>query len=241
MDVPVDSKRGHRWLRSPKKPSVLGGGLLERVRSTTLALLGVTTAVGLAMVALALNQSWPLIAGSPIPGAPSQQEAIGKATVAAQAKVNALAGGSAGGVGAARSNTPRPDGGDDTAGAQVPQAGSPPSASAELVVAPSAPAEPRGDAPSRTGEPTPAPSPAGTAPQAPAAPVPVPAQPEPAPQSPPVVETTPPATSSEAPVDSADDDDWDDDDDDHDWDDDDDDWGDHGGRGHRWSHGHHDD
>jgi len=66
----------------PARPSVLGGGLLERARSTTLALLGVTAAVGLGIVALALNQSWPLIAGSPVPGPPPGDVAVGEARVA---------------------------------------------------------------------------------------------------------------------------------------------------------------
>ncbi len=247
MDVPVHFKPGHRWLRSRKTPSVLGGGLLERARSTTLALLGVTTAVGLAMVALALNQSWPLVAGSPIPGVRSGQEAIGKATVAAQVTANAPDSGPTGAGGSPRSDRSRVAGGDDGDGAQAPDVGSAPSASAELVVAPSAPAEPQGDAPSGAPEPNPAPSPTGKTPQA-LAPPPEPAQPEPAPQSPPVVESTPPPTSAEVPVDSSDDDDWDDDGDD--WDDDDgwddnDDWGgdrQHGhDRGHHWSRGRHDD
>jgi hypothetical protein len=205
MDVPVHFKPGKRWLRPPRKPSVLGGGLLERARSTTLALLGVTTAVGLATVALALNQSWPLLADSPIPAAPSRGEAIGKATVAAQATVKAAGARLADVATAPRSNSSRAAGGGETGGAQVPQVpevGSAPSPSAELVVAPSAPAEPQGDAPPRRGKPTPAPPPAGTTPQSPAPTAPEPAQPKPAPQSPPVVETAP-ATASEAPVDSS--------------------------------------
>jgi len=203
MDVPVHFKPGHRWLRPPRKPSVLGGGLLERARSTTLALLGMTTAVGLAMVALALNQSWPLVADSPIPGAPSQQEAIGKATVAAQPTAKAAGAGLADVAAAPRPNSSRAAGGGDSGGGRAQEVGSAPPASAELVVAPSAPAEPQGEAPPRTGKPTPAPSPVGTTPQAPAPSVPEPAQPKPAPQSPPVLETTPPATASEAPVDSS--------------------------------------
>jgi hypothetical protein len=127
MDVSVHFKRGQRWLQSAKKPSVLGGGLLERARSTTLALLGMTTAIGLAMVALALNQSWPLIADSPIPGAPSRQEAIGKATVAAQAKVSAIGSGANNAAGAARSDTPHLVGGGDTNGPQAPEVDSGPS------------------------------------------------------------------------------------------------------------------
>lgn len=202
MDVPVHFKPGHRWLRSPKKPSLLGGGLLERARSTTLALLGMTAAVGLAMVALALNQSWPLVAGSPIPGAPSQQEAVGEATVAAQANANTPGLGLADAAVAPRSDPRRPAGGGDTGGARAPEVGPAP-VSAELVVTPSVPAEPEGDAPPAAGKPSPAPSPAEKTPQVPTTSVPEPAQPEPAPQSPPVGETAPPVTSSEAPVDSS--------------------------------------
>lgn len=85
MNVAMLYKRGHRWLRSTLGPSVLGRGLLVRARSTSLALLGLTTAVGLGMVALALNQGWPLIAGSSIPALPGvthqerQQARVGTA------------------------------------------------------------------------------------------------------------------------------------------------------------------
>jgi len=249
MGVLVDSKRGHRWLRLPNKPSVLGGGLLERARSTTLALLGATTAVGLAMVALALNQSWPLIADSPLPLAPPRHEAVGKATVAAQAIASAPGSGLVRMDGAAGPASRRAASGGDSSGAHAPQGGVVPSASAELVVATSAPVAPQGNAPRGSDDQSPAPSPTGKPPQAPAAPVPVSesAQPEPAPQAPPAVESTPPPVSAEVPVDSSDDDDWDDDrdwdDDDHDWDDgdwDDDDSGGHG-RGRHGSGGHHDD
>jgi hypothetical protein len=247
MGVAVHFKPGHRWLRS-RKPSVLGGGLLERVRSTTLALLGVTTAVGLAMVALALNQSWPLLADSPMPVGPPRHEAVGEATIAAQAIAGARGAGLVRLDGAAGSDSRRAGRRGDRGGAQAPESGFAPSSSAELVVTPSAPVEGQGDATRGNGDPASGPSPAGSLPQAPAPPVPVsaPAQPEPAPQAPPAVETTPPAISAEAPVSSSDDD-WDDDSDwdDDDWDDDDDEWDDddswHGhGHGHRWSRGHHD-
>jgi len=56
------------------RPSLLGSGLLVRARSTSLGLLGLTAAVGLSMVALGLNQSWPLVAGGPIPKLPGKRE-----------------------------------------------------------------------------------------------------------------------------------------------------------------------
>jgi hypothetical protein len=101
MDVPVLHKRGQRRLRSATRTTILGDGLLERVRSTSLALLGLTAAVGLAMVALALNQGWPLIAGAPIPGFGERHAAIDDAAVAAEANAPggrgpALGGGTAG-------------------------------------------------------------------------------------------------------------------------------------------------
>ncbi len=83
MDVSVFSKHGQRSLRSALKAGLLGNGLLERTRSTSLALLGLTAAIGLSMVALALNQSWPLIAGAPIPGIGSGRQAVGEAAVVA--------------------------------------------------------------------------------------------------------------------------------------------------------------
>lgn len=78
-------KRGQRGLRPIGGASILGNGLLERVRSTSLALLGATAAVGLAIVAVALNQGWPLVAGSSVPPLPRQARAVGAATVVARA------------------------------------------------------------------------------------------------------------------------------------------------------------
>jgi hypothetical protein len=89
MDVSVLSKQGQRSLRSALRTSVLGDGLLVRTRSTMLALLGLTAAIGLAMVALALNQGWPLIAGAPIPGFESEHQAVGNAAVVAEARARA--------------------------------------------------------------------------------------------------------------------------------------------------------
>jgi hypothetical protein len=205
MDVAVHFKPGQRWLQSARTPSVLGSGLLERARSTTLALLGMTTAVGLAMVALVLNQSWPLLADSPIPAAPARQEAIGKATVATSATPDASRSGRSPAAHATRSDSPRVASRGDGSGARAPQVDSMPSA--ELVVAPSAPAEPQGDAAAGAGKPSPSTPPAGKAPQAPASPVSAPVRPEPAPPqpppSPPLAEPPPPATASGAPVESS--------------------------------------
>ncbi|HET8863659.1 MAG TPA: hypothetical protein VFM94_10455 [Solirubrobacterales bacterium] len=243
-------KRGQEWLRTVCRPSILGEGLLERARAISLALLGVTAAVGLSIVALAMNQGWPLVAGSSIPVISPQHHAVGRATVAAEMRsVDA-------GQAIPADRVPSPAGGnrsgDERQGSGV--VGNPaPTASTELVVAPSSPAEPDGDAPH--GSPKAEPTPVVQQPQqaAQAAPAPPTAEPAAAPVSQPPAETTPPGpTTAEAPVGDSDsdsdtpswghgkghgyghDDDWDDDDDD--WDDDSHDWDDHGHGG--W-HGHH--
>ncbi len=81
----VQYKRGLQQLRS----SALGDGLLERARAMSLALLGATAAVGLAIVALALNQGWPLVGGSGIPDVQPPRQGVGGATVAARSHASA--------------------------------------------------------------------------------------------------------------------------------------------------------
>jgi hypothetical protein len=79
-----------RFQRSPRRfarLSVLGDGLPERLRSTSFALLGITTATGLGMMALALQQGFPLVASGPIPDPPPQREALHDRVVATQTVV----------------------------------------------------------------------------------------------------------------------------------------------------------
>ena len=82
MDVSVLHKRAQRSPRPSLLVRLLGAGMLERARATSLALLGATAAVGLAIVAFALNQGWPLLEGSAIPAAPRQE--VGRASVVAR-------------------------------------------------------------------------------------------------------------------------------------------------------------
>ena len=82
MDVSVLHKYAQRSPRPGLLVRLLGTGMLERARATSLALLGATAAVGLAIVALALNQDWPLLEGSAIPAAP--REEVGRASVVAR-------------------------------------------------------------------------------------------------------------------------------------------------------------
>jgi hypothetical protein len=201
MGVSVLSKRVQQRLRLVGRPSVLGQGLLERARATFLGLLGLTAAVGLAIVAIALNQSWPLIAGSSIPQIPPRHQGVGQATVAIGGGIGDVGSEQANAVGGPRSDTTgQPAGHPGDAG--PPPASSAPSESAVFVVSPSAPAEPPDDGSKGNPEPSPAPTvqPPKQAADAPASPTPsVPASPPAAPPT--VVESTPPsATTAEAPA-----------------------------------------
>ena len=154
--------------------------------------------VGLGMVALALNQSWPLIANSPIPVIPSPHQAVGKATVASDAKASDSAPGRARAAGGPRSDA---SGGQARVGAKDPgeaTVDSSPATSTEFVVAPSAPAPSGGH--SRGASRQPSPQPAVQQPKSPPTKeAPTPSKPESAP--PPVAEAAPPpATISEAPA-----------------------------------------
>lgn len=180
--------------RHGTRASFLGDGILERARSTSLALLGATAALGLAIVALALNQSWPLLPGSPIPGLGERQAAVGDAAIAARA----IAGGGNGPRGTAVSR--RPARSDDNAGrgnsgGQVAAGGSPGGdgivSHSVQVVAPAA------DSPSGA---TPTPAPDGASPAA--APVAASAEPGAAPVAVPA-SAAPQSTQPQAPSQSA--------------------------------------
>lgn len=198
MDVSVLSKDGHRRLRPVTRPSLLGQGLLERARATSLALLGLTGAVGLAMVALVLNQGWPLVPGSPIPPLEAQRQALGDAAVAAAPGVT----GAVGRGPAASPSQPRGDAG----GAEKPPVQHSPSP-ANIVVSESTPAGPPASSP---GDSPPQPAPVGKEPAATPAPTPATPASPPAqtpvasvgtpPSQPPVSSSgTPPSDSSEEP------------------------------------------
>ena len=67
------------------RPSVLGDGLPERLRSTLVALFGIAAAVGLTMVALVLQQGFPLVSSGPVPDPPPRRQALEDRVVAKQA------------------------------------------------------------------------------------------------------------------------------------------------------------
>jgi hypothetical protein len=158
MDVSVHWKPGQRWLQKAGRPSLLGDGLLERTRATSLALLGAATAVGLAIVALAFNQGWPLIAGSGIPRLSPRHRGVGEAIVASRgAAAHSTPAGARTQPHPSRRRSGRvsaPHAGTGGTGA----AAAPTNESPDLVVSPSAPAQPRG------GKPHGAPAPHGSAP-----------------------------------------------------------------------------
>jgi hypothetical protein len=195
----VEVLQRKRQPRRGARFSLLGDGLLERARSTTFALLGLTTAVGLAVVGVALRESWPLVAGSPIPRAPVVHESVGVAdALAARTRRPAS------GVLPARpkrGSASRP--GQSLVAADEPPAPPP----AELVSSPAAPVGRRGGNGSLRSPPpkAPAPTPPQTAQsQTPSAaapttppttsPAPKPPPPQPTPQP-----TPPEAFASEAP------------------------------------------
>src|SRR5882672_1136378 len=86
MDVKVIFKSSEPGLRRTASSRVFGGGLFERTRNMSLAVLGFTAALGLGLIAFASLQGWPLVPGSPIPGFGANHQAIGDAAVVAPAK-----------------------------------------------------------------------------------------------------------------------------------------------------------
>jgi len=67
------------------RPSFAGRTVVERLRSTAFALLGVTTAMALGLVALVSQQSWPYLPVSPIPGYEAKQGKVESAVAMAPA------------------------------------------------------------------------------------------------------------------------------------------------------------
>src|ERR1700750_1846300 len=68
-----------RSLSSVRLPSLAGRGMPERLRSTAFAVLGLTAAAGLALVAIFAQLSFPLLEPAPLPDEPTASESIGEA------------------------------------------------------------------------------------------------------------------------------------------------------------------
>jgi hypothetical protein len=164
MVVAVLHARILRLLQSVGRISVFGDGVLERARSTSLALLGTIAAIGLAIVAFALQLGWPIGTDGPLPNAPREErQAVGSAVAVAAVPSRPPAARRNRGGGASRGQPVKP---------AVGPAASHRGEGSNLVVSNSEPTAPPGhrhpqnhqDAPQ--GQPTPAPQ----APQAPQTP-----------------------------------------------------------------------
>lgn len=167
-----------RWLIPSS--NLAGGSLLERLRSTSFALCGAVTAVGLGLLALIANQGWPGLLASAIP--PIPREGVHGAQVVAGP--SSPSGGSSKPGLRLRGPSPRP-----AAGGSGPS-GSPPTSRQTFVVGPPGPNGPAAASPGGHGG-VGAPA-AGPVPEQPAPAVPQPAA-APAPAATPAPVSTPPA------------------------------------------------
>jgi hypothetical protein len=173
----------HIKLKSLRRPSFAGNGLPERMRSTAFAFLGLTAALGLALVATFAQLSFPVLAPAPPPSGPAGQSgvsaslALGGGRTANPPQPAFLAAAVPAGIGAGGRSLVRAGRGDGRVG----EVGSPiPVEESRNAVAPNddgSPAEP---------PPSPAPAPSGektaSVEAAPAAsPTPLPTSPDPKP------------------------------------------------------------
>lgn len=174
--------------------ALLGDTLLVRLRSVTVGLLGLVTAVGLGLVVLLMQQGWPSVLGGPLPPAPPRfvhNEAIsqppagdrGPARAPARALVDSRR---------ARPSAPRRLVVDSAAVGVAPRSPSPPGP------------ESHGPTPKPGGS-HPSPQPQAPAPQPTAAPAPPAAAPEPEPAQEPAPESSPEPVAAAAPDDDSDD------------------------------------
>lgn len=83
MDKQMNSGVGQWLSRLGRRLSLAGDGLPERMRSTAFALLGITAATCLGLVAVFSQQEWPLLSPGPLPVAPAGPGAVGDAAIAA--------------------------------------------------------------------------------------------------------------------------------------------------------------
>ena len=72
MVVKVASKLRQATSRLFSTSNVVGEGMLVRLRSTTIGILGLVAAVGLGLVGIASQQGWPGVLSGPLPKAPAR-------------------------------------------------------------------------------------------------------------------------------------------------------------------------
>ncbi len=70
MGVEVLSKLRQALTQHVSGSSLAGDGMLVRIRTTSIALLGIVTAIGLGLVVFISQQGWPEVFSGPIPAAP---------------------------------------------------------------------------------------------------------------------------------------------------------------------------
>ena len=76
MHEEVHSNFHIRRLKSMRRPSFAGNGLPERMRSTAFAFLGLTAALGLALVAIFAQLSFPVLSPAPPPAGPAGESGV---------------------------------------------------------------------------------------------------------------------------------------------------------------------
>jgi hypothetical protein len=79
MQLQMDTSRGHSSRRSLALSSVIGRGMPERIRNVGFAILGLTAAAGLALVAVFAQMSFPVLSPAPLPDVPSKSSSVSKA------------------------------------------------------------------------------------------------------------------------------------------------------------------
>jgi hypothetical protein len=79
MHEPVRHAFHSKLLSSLRLPSFAGTGLPERMRSISFALLGLTAAAGLALVAIFAQPGFQILSPAPLPDEPSAGQAVAKA------------------------------------------------------------------------------------------------------------------------------------------------------------------
>ncbi|MFI5026235.1 MAG: hypothetical protein ACHQCI_05740, partial [Solirubrobacterales bacterium] len=142
MVVTVVSRLRQATSRALSASNVVGDGMLVRLRSTTLGILGLVAAVGLGLVGVLSQQGWPDVATGPPPQAPQlvQNDPIALPESVAQAPVPSSHGGGSGSASAKVVTEPSPSGSPDD----------------EAVAAPvAAGGQPQSTSPSGQGQPQP--------------------------------------------------------------------------------------
>jgi hypothetical protein len=86
MHEVVHSNFHIRRLKSLRRPSFAGNGLPERMRSTAFAFLGLTAALGLALVAIFAQLSFPVLSPAPAPSGPLADGAVAEGRALEQDK-----------------------------------------------------------------------------------------------------------------------------------------------------------